>query len=136
MDPEFSQPIEEETKAEEVDADEEESKAKEVDVKEEDDEVVDASEGENELKSEMPAPTTTQSGCVTKLPQYLADNYNLSEEYGEIFLTPAEINFYAQMRELNEINCLSIEGHGSENEKECGPVGAAAGSAFKNTREL
>eukprot|EP00957_Ditylum_brightwellii_P184935 14084885-Ditylum_brightwellii.AAC.1 len=47
MEPEVSQPIEEKTKAKEADSNE--------------DEVVDASKGENEPKSETPAPTTTQS---------------------------------------------------------------------------
>eukprot|EP00957_Ditylum_brightwellii_P005441 415996-Ditylum_brightwellii.AAC.1 len=81
MDPEFSQLIEEKTKTEEADADEEETKAGEGDVNEEEDKVVDASKGENEPKSETLAPTTTRSSCVTKLPQYLVDNYNLSENY-------------------------------------------------------
>eukprot|EP00957_Ditylum_brightwellii_P172138 13104695-Ditylum_brightwellii.AAC.1 len=56
MDPEVSQPIDEETKAEEADANEEE------------DEVVDATKGENDPKSEIPAPTTTQPDYVTTLP--------------------------------------------------------------------
>eukprot|EP00957_Ditylum_brightwellii_P075304 5722063-Ditylum_brightwellii.AAC.1 len=60
MNPEVNQLIKEEKKAEEADANE--------------DEVVDASKGENGPKSEMPVPTTAQSGCVTKLPQYPVDN--------------------------------------------------------------
>eukprot|EP00957_Ditylum_brightwellii_P038688 2924344-Ditylum_brightwellii.AAC.2 len=60
----------------------EETKAKEVDAKE--DGVVGTSEGDYEPNSEMFAPTTTHSGYITKLPQYLVDSYNLSNEYEEI----------------------------------------------------
>eukprot|EP00957_Ditylum_brightwellii_P049842 3778805-Ditylum_brightwellii.AAC.1 len=82
-----------------------------------------ASEGENDddhapSETLAPPPVRTRSGQVSRLPQYILDNYNLGDNTEnneevtnfnfELSLTPAKDKFYAQMRELNELGLLAI----------------------------
>eukprot|EP00957_Ditylum_brightwellii_P069977 5315147-Ditylum_brightwellii.AAC.1 len=97
--------------------------------------------GEKIPGPDAPTVTVTQSGRVSRLPERLINEYEfgrqlldakLGESFSSVSLTPAEIKYYAQMRELNELSFLSVDIEHNNMEKECGFVGAA-GSGFNHT---
>eukprot|EP00957_Ditylum_brightwellii_P094996 7234254-Ditylum_brightwellii.AAC.2 len=77
------------------------------------------------------APSVTQSGQFSHLPQYILDNYQYIGDTGnmeyEIKFTPAEEKFYKVMHALNKISCLTVDRINSNITTEMGLVGLATG---------
>eukprot|EP00957_Ditylum_brightwellii_P002720 209034-Ditylum_brightwellii.AAC.1 len=100
--------------------------------------------GEKIPVPDVPTVMVARSGRVSRLPERLINEYEfgrqlldakLGASFSSVPLTPADIKYYAQIRELNKLSFLLVDMEHNKMEQKCTFVGAA-GSGFNHTSEL